>query len=163
MPQSRPAASGQVAPPGPETRAGNAGPDAAAIQRLVRAGVPLAEAWGVEVLEAGPHRALLRLPAHPLLLRPGGTVSGPALMGLADVALWAALLAATKGRDESLTAQLSISFLRRAGPGPVLAEARILRHGRTLIHGEVDLRAEGSEAVAARVTSTWVSVAPAGH
>ena len=62
----------------------------AEIQAIVHAGVPIAAAWGIEVLEAAGGRAAARLPSRPDLLRPGGTVSGPALMGLADVAMWAA-------------------------------------------------------------------------
>ncbi len=124
----------------------------------VRTGVPLAGAWGVEVLEAIDGRALLRLPQREDLLRPGGTVSGPALMGLADVAMWAALLTLTEGRDESLTASLSITFLRAPPPGAVLAEARVIKKGRTLSYGEVTLRAEGSADPCAHVTTSWAAV-----
>jgi len=63
------------------------------IQRLVHAGLPVAAAWGVEVLEAEPGRALCLLPRQEGLLRPGGIVCGPAIMGLADIAVWSALLA----------------------------------------------------------------------
>ena len=63
-------------------------PTIAEIQDTVRTGVPLAGAWNVEVLEAAGGTALVRLPFRPDLLRPGNTVSGPALMGLADVAMF---------------------------------------------------------------------------
>jgi uncharacterized protein (TIGR00369 family) len=129
----------------------------AEMQARVRAGVPLAEAWRVEVLEAAEGRAVLRLPHDALLLRPGNTVSGPALMGLADMAMWAALLTLTEGRDESLTANLAVTFLRPAGPGPVLAEARVIKRGRTLSYGEVLLRAEGAAEPAAHVTTSWAA------
>ena len=128
------------------------------LQARVREGVPLAGAWGVEVLEAGESRALLRLPQRVDLLRPGGTVSGPAMMGLADVAMWVALLSLTEGRDESLTASLSITFLRAPPPGPVLAEARVIKKGRTLSYGEVTLRAEGAAEPCAHVTTSWAAV-----
>jgi uncharacterized protein (TIGR00369 family) len=127
------------------------------MQARVRGGVPLGEAWGVEVLEAAEGRAVLRLPRDSRLLRPGNTVSGPALMGLADMAMWAALLTLTEGRDESLTANLAITFLRPAGPGPVLAEARVIKRGRTLSYGEVLLRAEGAADPAAHVTTSWAA------
>lgn len=133
----------------------------ASLQGRIRAGLPLAAAWGVEVLEAGAGRAVLRLPRDPGLLRPGETVSGPALMGLADMAMWAALLTLSEGRDERLTAQLAIAFLRPAGPGPVLAEARVIRRGRLLAYGEVLLRAEGGAELAAHVTTSWAAVPPA--
>ncbi|MCK8784473.1 PaaI family thioesterase [Roseomonas sp. NAR14] len=131
-----------------------------AIQNIVRAGVPLAGAWGVEVLAADAGTALLRLPHHADLLRPGGSISGPALMALADVAMWAALLSMTGGRDESLTSNLNITFLRRPAPRAVLAEARVLKRGARLAYGEVALRSEGSADVVAHVTTTWAVVQP---
>lgn len=136
--------------------------DVAEMQRIVREGVPLARAWGVEVLSAQEGIALLRLPHRDDLLRPGGTVSGPALMGLADVAMWAALLSLTGGRDESLTANLSITFLRPPAPRAVLAEARVIKRGRTLSYGEVTLRSEGEEAPCAHVTTSWAGVSRRG-
>jgi uncharacterized protein (TIGR00369 family) len=129
----------------------------AEIQRVVREGVPLGRAWGVEVLSVGEGVATLRLPHHEDLLRPGGTVSGPALMGLADMAMWAALLSLTGGRDESLTANLSITFLRAPAPRAVIAEARVIKKGRTLSYGEVLLRSEGEEAPCAHVTTSWAA------
>ena len=132
----------------------------AAIQAIVHRGVPLAAAWGIEVVAAAQGVATCRLPWREELLRPGGTVSGPALMGLADVAMWAALLGVTGGQDESLTTSLTIHFLRRLAPGPVLAEARILKRGRIIV-GEVLIRSEASADVAAHVTTSWAAVSPA--
>lgn len=137
----------------------HAAPSPAAIQAVVHEGVPLAAAWGVEVVAAAGGSATCRLPWRTELLRPGGTVSGPALMGLADVAMWAALLGITGGRDESLTTSLTIHFLRRLPPGPVLAEARVLKRGRIIV-GEVMIRSEASEEVAAHVTTSWAAVSP---
>lgn len=127
----------------------------AAIQATMRAGVPLTEAWGVEVLSAAAGVAVLRLPHAPILLRPGGVISGPALMGLADAAFWCAMLSLSEGRDESLTSNLNISFLRRVPPRAVLAEARVQKRGRVLAYGEVNIRSEGAEEVLAHVTTTW--------
>lgn len=132
-----------------------------ALEARLREGVPLAAAWGVQVLEAAPGHALLRLPADPLLLRPGGSVSGPALMGLADLAMWAALLGGAEGRDDFRTVTLSITFLRPLPPGPVLAAARVLKAGRTMAHGEVTLTGEGQAAPGAMVTTSWARAVPA--
>jgi uncharacterized protein (TIGR00369 family) len=137
-----------------------AAPEPGAIQDIVHRGVPLAAAWGIEVLAAANGTARCRLPWRAELLRPGGTISGPALMGLADVAMWAALLGQTGGQDESLTASLTIHFLRRLQPGPVVAEARVLKRGR-IIFGEVLIGSEGAAEIAAHVTTSWAAVAPA--
>lgn len=136
-------------------------PSPAEVERILREGVPLAGAWGVQVRAAEGGQALLWLPQHADLLRPGGTVSGPALMALADMAMWCALLSLSEGRDESVTANLSITFLRRPKPRPVLAEAKVLKYGRTLAYGEVALRSEDGPEAVAHVTTTWaVSVRP---
>jgi uncharacterized protein (TIGR00369 family) len=127
----------------------------AAIQDILHHGLPLTRAWGITVRAAADGRATLRLPHDDQLLRPGGVISGPALMGLADAAMWAALLSLTAGRDESLTANLAISFLRRVPPAAVLAEATVLKHGRSLAYGEVRLRSEDDDALLAHCTSTW--------
>jgi uncharacterized protein (TIGR00369 family) len=137
----------------------DAAPTPDAIQAAVYRGVPLAAAWGIEVLQASGGTATCRLPWQEALLRPGGTVSGPALMGLADVAMWAALLGLTAGRDESLTTSLTIHFLRRLLPGPVIAEARVLKRGRIIV-GEVLMRGEASSEIAAHVTTSWAAVTP---
>ena len=131
----------------------------AAIQTIMHESLPLARLWRVELLEVAPGAATLRLPRREELLRPGNTVSGPALMGLADMAFWAALLGMTGGKDESVTSTLTANFLRPVGPGPTIAEARILKRGRRNLFGEVLLRPEGSEEIAAHVTATWAVIA----
>lgn len=135
-------------------------PGPAEIQAIMRAGVPLAGEWEVEVLAAEGGTALIRLPAKPNLLRPGNTISGPALMGLADVAMWAALLSTTGGRDDSVTSTMTVNFLRPAGSGPVLAEARIVKRGKRMLYGEILIRPEGSDDLAVHVTTTWTVIAP---
>lgn len=126
------------------------------IEATVWAGVPLAAAWRIEVLAAADGAATVRLPADPALLRPGGTVSGPALMGLADIAIWAALLGC--GEGDSVTAQQSMVFLRPAGSGPIIANARLVKRGRRLTYAEVWLQAEGADAPCAHATASWVAI-----
>lgn len=134
----------------------------AAVQAIIHRSVPIAGTWAIEVLHAADGAATVRLPRDPVLLRPGGTVSGPALMGLADVALWAAVLGVTGGHDESVTSTMTVNFLRAIGPGPAIAEARIVKRGRRLMYGEVLIRAEGREELCVHVTTTWAIIAPAG-
>jgi len=153
---ANPAASRQASPPtlpaAPPARE-TAAMTLDALTARLRDGVPLAQLLQVEAIALEP--LTLRMPASPLALRPGGTTSGPALMALADVAMWAALLVANGEEDLSRTTQLAIQFLRAAGPGPVIAEPRILKPGRSLIYGEVWLRGEGEDRPAAHVTTQW--------
>jgi uncharacterized protein (TIGR00369 family) len=134
--------------------------DLARLQATIHAGLPLAEAWGIELLAAEAGTARLRLPHRPELLRPGNTVSGPALMGLADVAMWAALLSTSQGQNNSVTSNMNVNFLSAAGPGPLIAEARIVKAGKRMLYGDILIYAEGAENPAVHVTTHWVVIAP---
>jgi len=75
------------------------------------------------------------------MLRPGGTISGPTLMALADCAMCVVLLSAIGPVGLAVTTNLSINFLRKGQPGQdVLAAARLLKLGKRLAVGEVNLR-----------------------
>ena len=89
------------------------------------------------------------------LLRPGGTISGPTMMALADVAMYVALLAAIGPVPLAVTINLNINFLRKPGRCDLTAEARLLKLGKRLANGEVTLRCDGEEEPVAHVTATY--------
>jgi uncharacterized protein (TIGR00369 family) len=93
-------------------------------------------------------------------LRPGGTISGPTMMALADIAMYVALLAAIGPVPLAVTINLNINFLRKPGRCDLTAEARLLKLGKRLASGEVTLRCEGEDAPVAHATSTY-SIPPA--
>jgi uncharacterized protein (TIGR00369 family) len=90
------------------------------------------------------------------MLRPGGTVSGPTLMALADFAMYVVLLSAIGPVGLAVTTNLNINFLSKAPAGSdIVAEGRLLKLGKRLAVGEVTLlSAAGSEPVA-HVTATY--------
>jgi len=88
-------------------------------------------------------------------LRPGGTISGAAMMALADFAMYVAVLAAIGPVPLAVTVNLNINFLRKARPGDLTAEARLLKLGKRLAVGEVDVRCAGQDELVAHVTSTY--------
>ena len=91
----------------------------------------LAAGYRVERLEPG--KAAVRLAVTSDHLRPGGSVSGPALMGLVDFACYVLLLAHHGAAAKlTVTTGLHISFLRKAGLEDVVCEVELLKHGRTL-------------------------------
>ena len=93
---------------------------------------------------------------HPKMLRPGGTISGPTLMALADIALYVAVLSAIGPVGLAATTQLSINFLRKApADADLIAEAKLLKRGKRLAMGEVSLYSAGSEKLVAHVTGTY--------
>ena len=88
-------------------------------------------------------------------MRPGGTISGPTMMALADVALYVAVLAAIGPVPLAVTINLNINFLRKPGRCELTAEARLLKLGKRLATGEVTLRCEGEKEAVAHVTATY--------
>jgi uncharacterized protein (TIGR00369 family) len=99
---------------------------------------------------------LLRQRYNDNMLRPGGTVSGPTLMALADCAMYVVLLSAIGPVGLAVTTNLNINFLRKGEAGQdVLAAARIMKLGKRLAVGEVTLMSATSSDPIAHVTSTY--------
>jgi uncharacterized protein (TIGR00369 family) len=92
----------------------------------------------IEHLDATSIR--LRRPAASLELRPGGTVGGPSLMRLADGVAYMMILARLGDAALAVTSHLSIEFLRRSRPGDLVAEAELLKVGRSLATVDVKIR-----------------------
>jgi acyl-coenzyme A thioesterase PaaI-like protein len=89
-------------------------------------------------------------------LRPGGTVSGPVLMTVADVALYVAVLATIGIVPLTVTTSLTINFLRKPSPDrDIVGQCRLLKVGRTLAVGEVALYSQGEEAMVAHAVGTY--------
>ena len=106
-----------------------------------------------EELKSG--RAIVRAPYSNEFLRPGGTISGPIMMGLADFAMYAAVLTRVGIVELALTTNLNINFLHRPQPGDLLAKARLIKLGKRLAMGEVEVYVDGHEDMVAHVTSTY--------
>lgn len=101
-------------------------------------------------------RLSVRLRVAERHLRPGGTVSGPAMFALADVAIYLAILARIGPVALAVTTNCAIDFMRRPASGvDLLAEARLLKLGRVLAVGDVLIRSDGVEAPVARASLTY--------
>jgi uncharacterized protein (TIGR00369 family) len=98
----------------------------------------------------------VRLLHHERHLRPGGTVSGPAMFALADVAVYLAILAQVGPKALSVTTNCAIDFMRKPAAGvDLICEARILKLGRALAVGDCLLYSEGQTAPVARASLTY--------
>lgn len=97
----------------------------------------------------------LRLRFNESTLRPGGTVSGPTIMGFADVAMYVAVLSAIGWVPLAVTTNLNANFLKKPGAEDLLAEARLFKLGKRLAVGEVRISAASDEELVAHVTSTY--------
>jgi uncharacterized protein (TIGR00369 family) len=110
---------------------------AAEFEELASQGVPYVGLLGLKVERFAAGEVEMRLPWQDMLVRPGGTMSGPAMMGLADVTLYGVVLSLIGRVELAVTTDISFHFLSKPRPGDLLARGRILRLGRTLAVGEV--------------------------
>ncbi|WP_210200494.1 PaaI family thioesterase [Cohaesibacter celericrescens] len=99
--------------------------------------------------------AMLRLKADERHLRPGGTVSGPAMMSLSDYAAYVLILAELGPVALAVTTSLNINFLSKPAPGDILAHVKILKSGRRLVVVEVDITSNGNDNLVAHATATY--------
>ncbi|MDR6870674.1 uncharacterized protein (TIGR00369 family) [Bosea sp. BE125] len=105
--------------------------------------------------DVGPMSARMRCDYHERHLRPGGTISGPTMMALADLALYAAILAQIGPVALAVTTSLNYNFLRKPGQAALIAEARLLKLGRRLAVGEVSLFSQGESEMVCHATGTY--------
>lgn len=106
-------------------------------------------------VEASPGRILVRRPYGAGLLRPGGVISGPTLMSIADTAAYGLVLAHVGEQLMAVTSSLVMNFLRGAAPGDIWAEALMLRLGRRIAVCDVRLWSESPDRLAAQATVTY--------
>lgn len=88
-------------------------------------------------------------------IRPGGTISGPTMMELADFAMYVAVFSAVGPQPQAVTTNLNINFLRKPGRGDLIAECKLLKVGKRLVVGEVAIYSDGEGDPVAHVTSTY--------
>jgi uncharacterized protein (TIGR00369 family) len=108
-----------------------------------------------EIEEVAPMRARIRMPFQTRQLRPGGTISGPSLMALADTGLWVALLAMIGREALSVTSHLDIDFLRKPAPADVIADTTLHKLGKRLAVGTVLMYSDGEDMPCARASVTY--------
>ncbi|MGV3635007.1 MAG: PaaI family thioesterase [Pseudorhodoplanes sp.] len=107
----------------------------------------------IDIVEHG--RAVVRLAYSDKFVRPGGTISGPTMMMLADFALYLAVLSAIGPVALAVTINFNINFLRRPEQRDLIADASMLKLGKRLAVMEVTLSSDGSDDPVAHVTSTY--------
>lgn len=135
--------------------------DAAGFEALAAEGVPYVGLLDVKVERFAVGDVVVRLPYRDLLLRPGGTICGPAIMALADIALYGIALSHVGKVPLAVTTDLTVHFLAKPHPGDLLGHARTLKAGKRLIVGECEVRAAVDDQRVAHVVGTY-SVPPTG-
>lgn len=113
------------------------------------------------IVSVGDGGSVLRLNPDERHLRPGGTISGPTLFTLADVAAYAALLARIGPEPLIMTTSFNINFMRRPPMAALLARCSILKLGQRLAVVEVGIVPEAGGDLVAHATGTYV-IPPGG-
>ncbi len=110
-------------------------------------------AYFIESVSSG--EAIVRLEATEIHLRPGGTVSGPAMMALADFAAYAVILAHIGPVALAVTTNLNINFLKKPEPGPLFGTCRLMKLGKRLAVVDCAIAGKGDSGLAAHATATY--------
>jgi uncharacterized protein (TIGR00369 family) len=110
---------------------------------------------GAEATAITADGATVRLEVRPEFLRHGGTVCGPIVMGLADVAMYAAVMGAVPEGERAVTSDLTMHFMRRPSGAALRAEARVLRRGRRSVVLAVDVFVEGQPGSVCHLVGTY--------
>ncbi len=134
--------------------------NASQIEAIIKRGVPLFEDLGIRVEAVSDTEACVRLPYATRLLRPGGSVSGPALMAVIDSAMYALILKAIGREEMALTSDIQLRFLRRAAATDVIGKARFLKQGSRLLSFEVELFSKGEKEPCVHATGSYVMPHP---
>ncbi len=129
--------------------------DRAALTRFLESEFPqVAQMFAIDALE--PMAVTVRLLHNERHLRPGGTVSGPAMFALADVAVYLAIMAMIGPKALSVTTNCAIDFMRKPAAGvDMICKTRLLKLGRVLAVGECLIYSEGQDTPAARASLTY--------
>jgi uncharacterized protein (TIGR00369 family) len=133
--------------------------DAAARLAYVRefaASSPYYQAMGMSIAEMTDGRAVLRVEIQPSQLNADGIVHGGVLPAIADGAMGNALRTLYGQSAQVLTAELHLQYLRPVTGGAVIAEGKVVRSGRRLSFGEVEIRSETSGKAVAKGTGIFV-------
>lgn len=107
------------------------------------------------VEDSGPTSATCRIAFHQDQVRPGGTLSGPTMMALADTTAYALVLAAVGFKPLAVTTHLSINFMRKPAQADLVATATMMKLGKALAVMDVAIRSYGDERMVAHAVVTY--------
>ena len=110
---------------------------------------------GIKATEITARTAKVRLDVKPEFLRHGGTVAGPIVMAMADVAMYAAIMGAVVDGERAVTSDMTLHFMRRPQGAVLTAEARILRRGKRSVVCAVDVFVDGERESVCHVVGSY--------
>lgn len=122
---------------------------------ILKTELPWAEEYQIKLESIERGRAVMRLPYHQNSMRPGGTISGPHMMMLADACMYAVVLGMIGQVKLAVTTNFNINFLRKPSETDLLAEGKIIKLGKRLAVLEVSILTAGESALMAHATGTY--------
>ncbi|MCP5160287.1 MAG: PaaI family thioesterase [Hahellaceae bacterium] len=125
------------------------------VETIIREGAPMARDIDLTVEKIGAGGARVRVPFNARNVRPGGTLSGPVMMALADAAMYAAILGALGKVEMAVTSNLNINFLQKPAPADLVADALVMKMGRRLAFCEVRVMSDRHDGLVAHVTGSY--------
>lgn len=128
-------------------------------QALADAEAPFASMFGLDVEEIGRGTARFRMTWDTIMAGPGGSVTGAALMALADFAIYGVVLSVVGKVPLAVTTSLNVSLVRRCPRGDITCDARLVRAGNRLITAEAWIASVPGNHIVAQATGTY-SVPP---
>ena len=125
------------------------------LSQFVRKSFPQADAyqWSIEDLVAGSIRVRMKIDDDHL--RPGGTISGPTMFALADIAAYLGILAHIGKVALAVTTSLNINFLAKPLPGDLVADCRLVKLGKRLAVCEIHIMSTANDTIVAQATATY--------
>ena len=131
----------------------------AELDHILNTDAPFSAHYGFVVEDFGSGTATIRLPYDACHTRPGGTISGPAMFALADFGMYIAVMGAIGPVALAVTTNMTIDFLRKPADRDLIADVSLIKQGKRLMVGRVEIRADGEDDLCAPVTGTY-SVPP---
>jgi uncharacterized protein (TIGR00369 family) len=123
---------------------------------LVREFPQMASSGNGTVIEEAWHGGCrVRRKFNEKSLRPGGTISGPTMMGLTDFSMYVAILASIGPVALAVTTNLNINFLRKPAQKDLIAHVRLIKLGKRLAVGDVEIYSDGEDDMVAHATATY--------
>ena len=107
------------------------------------------------ITEMQDGRTVASLEISPFHLRPGGYVSGPTQMAIADMVAYMAIMTRMGEQPMAVTTNLNINFLRPCIGNKIIADGRLMKLGQTLAIVEVDVRVEGTDQITSHAIATY--------
>ena len=130
--------------------------NAAEIEAFLQGHFPAAVGFArIEAIGEGERTMRLRVPFRDAYLRPGGTLSGPTLMMLADTAIYYLLLAELGPIALAVTTNLNINFMRKPERADLIGEGRLLKLGKRIAVGDVLMFVDGEPEPVAHATASY--------